>query len=38
MTKGTAIIYCRVSTRAQAEDGFSLRQQAEALRGWCEAE
>jgi DNA invertase Pin-like site-specific DNA recombinase len=30
-----AIIYCRVSTQEQ-KDGYSLRQQEEALRRWCE--
>jgi DNA invertase Pin-like site-specific DNA recombinase len=30
-----AIIYCRVSTQEQ-KDGYSLRQQEEALRKWCE--
>jgi site-specific DNA recombinase len=34
----TAIIYGRVSTRAQSEEGFSLRQQIEALRQWAETE
>jgi site-specific DNA recombinase len=37
MTK-TAVLYARVSTRGQAETGYSLRQQIEALRGWAEAE
>jgi site-specific DNA recombinase len=34
----TAVLYARVSTRGQAENGYSLRQQIEALRGWAEAE
>lgn len=34
----TAIVYARVSTREQAEQGYSLRQQIEACRAWCEAE
>src|SRR5919112_1606850 len=34
----TAILYARVSTRAQSEEGYSLRQQVEALRRWAEAE
>src|SRR3712207_4119911 len=40
MTEGTrtAILYARVSSRGQAEDGYSLRQQMEALRGWTDAE
>jgi site-specific DNA recombinase len=37
MTK-VAILYARVSTRGQAEGGFSLRQQLEALREWCARE
>lgn len=37
MTK-TAVLYARVSTRGQAENGYSLRQQFEALREWAEAE
>jgi site-specific DNA recombinase len=37
MTKG-AILYARVSTRGQAEEGFSLRQQIEALRDWAGAQ
>src|SRR5215207_57461 len=31
-----AALYARVSTKRQAEQGFSLRQQLEALRGYCE--
>lgn len=31
-----AVLYARVSTKKQAEEGFSLRQQLEALRGYCE--
>jgi site-specific DNA recombinase len=38
MTKGTAVLYARVSTREQADSGYSIRQQTEALRVWCEAE
>jgi DNA invertase Pin-like site-specific DNA recombinase len=43
MTKKTengrrAVLYARVSTRGQAEEGFSLRQQIETLREWCERE
>lgn len=34
----TAVLYARVSTRGQAESGYSLRQQIEALRGWAEAD
>jgi site-specific DNA recombinase len=37
MTK-RAILYARVSTRGQAEEGFSLRQQMEAMRGWAGAQ
>ena len=33
-----AIIYARVSTRGQAEKGYSLRQQLEALREYAEHE
>lgn len=33
-----AIIYARVSTLEQSERGYSLRQQIEALREWCERE
>ena len=33
-----AIIYSRVSTLEQAQSGYSLRQQTEALRAYCEAE
>ena len=32
-----AILYARVSTKKQADEGFSLRQQLEALREYCEA-
>ena len=32
-----AVLYARVSTEEQARSGFSLRQQAEALRAWCAA-
>jgi site-specific DNA recombinase len=31
-----AILYARVSKRSQAEDGYSLAQQVEDLRAWCE--
>ncbi len=31
----TAVIYARVSTKEQAENGYSLRQQIERLMGWC---
>ncbi len=31
-----AILYARVSTKKQADEGFSLRQQLEALREYCE--
>jgi site-specific DNA recombinase len=34
----TAILYARVSTKVQAEDGYSLLQQVEALHRWAEAE
>ena len=34
----TAILYARVSTRAQSGEGYSLRQHVEALLGWPEAE
>jgi site-specific DNA recombinase len=34
----TAILYARVSTRAQSEEGYSLRQQVATLRQWAEAE
>jgi site-specific DNA recombinase len=37
MTK-SAVLYARVSTKGQAESGYSLRQQVEALRGWAAAE
>ena len=37
MTK-RAVLYCRVSTEEQARHGFSLRQQAEALKAWCAVE
>src|SRR4051794_25499069 len=33
-----AILYCRVSTEEQARTGFSLVQQAEALRAYCTGE
>jgi site-specific DNA recombinase len=33
-----AVLYARVSTRGQAEEGYSLRQQIEALQAWCEHE
>lgn len=33
----TAVLYARVSTREQAERGYSMRQQIERLRGWAEA-
>jgi site-specific DNA recombinase len=38
MTEGyrRAILYARVSTKEQAEGGYSLRQQLEALREWAE--
>jgi len=36
--KGTAITYARVSGEEQARRGYSLPDQREALRGWCEAE
>ncbi len=32
------MLYARVSTRGQAEEGYSLRQQAEALRAWAKIE
>jgi site-specific DNA recombinase len=38
MTTRMAVLYARVSTRGQAEEGYSLRQQLEALRGWAETE
>ncbi|MDP9439111.1 MAG: recombinase family protein, partial [Actinomycetota bacterium] len=40
MTEGirTAILYARVSTREQAEGGYSLRHQIGALREWCARE
>jgi site-specific DNA recombinase len=40
MTKGTrtAVLYTRVSTTEQAEQGYSLAQQVEACRTWCERE
>ena len=38
MTHRTAVLYARVSTRGQAEEGYSLRQQAEALRAWAKIE
>jgi len=34
----TAILYARVSTDEQATSGYSLRQQIEACRTWCERE
>ncbi len=34
----TAVLYGRVSTREQAESGYSLRQQIERLKVWCEDE
>ena len=34
----TVILYARVSTDEQATSGYSLRQQIEALRAWCECE
>lgn len=34
----SAVLYARVSTKGQADNGYSLRQQVEALRAWCEAE
>jgi site-specific DNA recombinase len=33
-----AILYARVSTDEQARSGYSLAQQLEALRGYCERE
>jgi DNA invertase Pin-like site-specific DNA recombinase len=33
-----ALLYARVSTTEQAERGYSLAQQIEALREWCERE
>src|ERR687885_58787 len=33
-----AILYCRVSTQEQAEKGYSLAQQLEALRAYCARE
>ena len=33
-----AILYARVSTDEQARTGYSLAQQLEALRGYCERE
>jgi site-specific DNA recombinase len=33
-----AIIYARVSTDEQARSGYSLAQQIEACRAWCERE
>jgi site-specific DNA recombinase len=38
MTTRTAIIYSRVSGEEQARKGYSLPDQREALRKWCEAE
>ena len=35
---GRAILYARVSTDEQARSGYSLAQQLEALRGYCERE
>jgi hypothetical protein len=32
-----AALYCRVSTEVQGESGYSLRQQLEALRRYCNA-
>ena len=32
-----AVVYARVSTQEQTK-GYSIRQQLEALRSWCEAE
>jgi site-specific DNA recombinase len=34
----TTVLYARVSTKGQADEGYSLRQQIEALRRWAEAE
>lgn len=34
----SAILYVRVSTDEQADSGYSLRQQLEALRAWCKLE
>ena len=36
MTTRTAVLYARVSTAEQAEQGYSLAQQIEACRTWCE--
>jgi len=33
----TALLYCRVSTEEQARSGYSLRQQIETLRRYCDA-
>ena len=38
MTTRTAVLYARVSTAEQAEQGYSLAQQIEACRTWCERE
>ncbi len=40
MTKGarTAVLYTKVKAKGQAEGGYSLRQQIEALSGWAGAE
>ena len=40
MTEGPkkAVLYARVSTAEQAERGYSLAQQIEACRTWCERE
>lgn len=35
VSKGGAVIYCRVSTQGQVEDGFSLEIQEERLRAYC---
>jgi site-specific DNA recombinase len=32
-----AALYCRVSTEEQAKSGYSLRQQIETLRRYCDA-
>lgn len=36
--KGTAVTYCRVSGEEQARRGYSLPDQRQALREWCEDE
>ena len=38
MGRPRAVLYARVSTEEQAKSGYSLRQQMEALRAYCESE